>query len=179
MCLHYGEGIVCVCVCVCVCLSFGRFVCVCVCVCVCVSPLACCVYDFGFFGDGCHEQCDCRGGVPCDPQTGECLLKCPPGYYGEECEKGEEHTYTHTHTHTHRKRERKRDTHRQTHCTANMAIPYWETKHSQKSSEGWIVCAKTKTHIHRERKGERRSRRERGESERVSEKKLGRAACRG
>lgn len=50
--------------------------------------------DNGFFGDGCRERCNCSDGEPCDPKTGDCQKKCPPGYHGEKCQLGKTQSYT-------------------------------------------------------------------------------------
>lgn len=43
--------------------------------------------ELGSYGEGCGQQCDCKGAAPCDPVTGLCL--CPPGRTGATCDLGE------------------------------------------------------------------------------------------
>lgn len=41
----------------------------------------------GHFGSGCHKQCRCEHGAPCNHITGVCL--CLPGWRGIHCEKSQ------------------------------------------------------------------------------------------
>ena len=38
---------------------------------------------FGYYGDGCHSNCRCAAGRPCDHVTGQC--QCPAGKTGLRC----------------------------------------------------------------------------------------------
>lgn len=42
----------------------------------------------GTYGPDCVKRCPCEGAI-CDPETGECIHTCPPGYHGEKCDIGE------------------------------------------------------------------------------------------